>query len=1020
MKKIKKSLLGIGTVATAISPIAFIISCGNNESPGDNWHGSHRDVVSYLPTNNGENPWYGRPSKAAPQYSYVGTGITQNVTNGMQFGLFSLVKQDIDRFNEVQTNNAQGMATTEIISSPNRTSKLAFEAIKEVVLTYSDGTSIKFDNDSVDSTNDSSINGNKFLQDISAADANGVSRVVDIKFVFRDDLSDHHWIQQTTGKKGAPIKAEDFWTAIQIEIMRNDSTRANAGGSQYINTYVNKIIKEELFHGFDPNITPSSWLNSQIINGLKASQFEITPTAKNNFILNNGKAIHFAFNGNQTATSMSSFWKDIQTTGGLKAIPTQAVDNLKINNPVTIDVFQNAPDPKKELDDYQKSDLAATGIIEFFTAFNETDHYVAGKYYLSYNGKKRAIFKQNQDYIDDHWLNLKNKAGKKVTLNTYTIEFFQESDSMYTIIQKAFEQGFSVAGNRDGMSESDYQKALNNPRKYGIQYSTGYTSSKLLGDYSNIQFLPNFPNKYKLNPSNKNVVISGDSNKLVFFNDNYAKVMWGDTIANLHKPQDTVDDNNMNGDWADQAFAGTGMQFISNLLSAQNWFTVIRNYDQSYQESTTSLPPEGPINGIYGADFWVAHPPNNPTSPTEVLHERLRSRIGMDFYDNNGTNLLVPDYTETKRTDYQNVYTSSSGSALNRYGAPSAQLAKYKANITEALDKAGIGQNEKVTWEMPIGRGLNSIKMNIQYKKIQEFIRSLDQRLNPVAKMSPYREDGINTSQNEVIQSDYDQDFNLNNVGSGGSYEWISRLRGASTGYNVSSLKISDSYSLNSLAGGIYEEVAYLQSGFFLALSYYADHTNLMSGNSPLKGLQVFIDSFNESKDQTFAPGGNWTNEFISSNSQDFINALENFDFAKLWDNPSSVIASYDYKGLNGFGDIRALEITPDGLTPGTDLNKDLRTFMDLFNTFFVNAKYKLDEKINQRLLTDNQLLEAAIAYNIIQPGAMNPFNQYLSNRDNPKIVLYKNWFTSGGSDSSYMSDISWARVDSDPGIYLK
>ena len=1022
--KIKKTLWGFGASITTIAPIAISISCGNTKNLyddnnfGEIWHGSHRDIVVYQETDAGENPYYGRPNEALAKIAYLPSAIISQADNSTQFGLFSLVKQDIDRSTEVTTTNADGIQETKISVKPNRKTLLAFEAVKSVVLKYKDSSNLddkEFDSDSFDINDDKSINSNAFKDAIAASDANGISYLKDIEFKFRDDLQDHHWIQQITGKKGAPIKPEDFWTSIQFQIMRNNAYRSKYGGSKQINDYVNSKLKKDIF--LEPQLGDEfGWLGYETLYGLKNSQFEPTKQAKENFIKGNG--IHFAFNGEQKGKSITSFWKDIESTSGLKALPTKSFEELKKNYPVTENVFKGTKDPKKALAAYQKSALADSGIVEAYSAQKDSDHYVAGKYYLSKSDKKKLVYKQNQDYINSHWLNLKNKAGKKVTLNSYTIEFITATDVVSSTIQTAFEQGFSAQGRQEGISENDYNKALDDPQKYGVKFFTGYQANKLIGDFSNIQFLPNLPNPYVLN-ADQTAAIPGTKNGFVFFNDNYAKVLWGDTIANLHKAQDKDDDKDIHGEWANQAFAGTGIQFITNLLAAQNWFTFVKNQDSSLQDSTTVLPPEGPINGKDGNDFLISQSPINPSSNTEILHDRLRSRIGLDFYDDDSKDKLdAPISTETKRSEYKDVYTSANLSSLERYGAPSAQLAKYKANITEALDKAGIGINEKVTWELPIARGITSVNLNVIYKQLQDFIKSLDPRLNPVAQMNPYKEDGTKP-QNEVAQADYDQDFTLSD-NSAGSYLWLLRIHLNNVGYNASSLNISfgSTYEVNSLPGGIYTYTIDLFSGFLLALSYYADHDDLLKGND-LKGLKIFIDSFEESKNTSFVKGGLWENKFTSTHKKVFIEALQNFEFKKLWDNPSSVIASYKYAGLNSFGKIRKLLTTIHGLKDN-DLKNDLNVFNSLFIQFTINAQNILDEKIKNGLISNDDLLKAVIAYNIIQPGGLNPALQAIENRENPGIYIEKTWFTTGGINTSNYSDISWSRVDSDKGIYLK
>ena len=1017
--KTKKILLGLSSTFLVAAPIAAVVSCGQNTNYGDLWHGSHRDIVVYSPAENGQNTNYGSASQLEAPLYFLASSNMGNVLNSQMLGLFNKVKDGFDKYSEKSSKtfiDGKYVDTIKIDAKFNRGSHLEFALVKAVKLIFKDGTSETFDSDSNNKNDKHSINGDKFQKILDT------KTVVNINFIYRDDFNKHHWIQQITGKKMGSFKVEDIWTGIKISSFLNDRTRKINLESAFGPAEGDKVFKAiniMMSKGSDiktrfkdtNQTTPPSFYEVEGSYRLTKDQFRTSN--KNNVIDEKAKIFRLSFEGTQTNRAFKSFWKNnFIDNGGFFAYSTDEITRLIKKQENKMKEWAKAN--KIDFNKLKNTEVYQSGVMQRDLAKNEKDHEVGGHYYVSSNEKKSFQVNQNLDYVDKRWLNLRNKKGERTTLNSMRYEFIQDTPLAPTIMNEAYFQGFNIDGNIKALSARELQKALNNKKQYGLMHSSSYTSSNIIGDYSAFQLLPTFAIGDKLD--NKGNPVHKSRPKYVFFNNNYAKLLWGHNIKELYeKARIGTTDKSSTKDFTENYFGGPGLQFLSSLLAAINAYTVAKEFSTTSQETTTLLAPEGPITGKEFKDGkapirYIAHPPLNVNkTPDDLLNISLRDVNAVRTLSGK-TNY---DITTVTRKEYAEQFTKAGLKASQRYGAPKIKLDKLKQNIKEALDKAGIKQNEKVTWELPIGRGVTSPTKNQVYEQLRKFVDSLDPRLNMVAEMNPYKEDGKLTAGSEVAKKEFTIDFTLDTK-NGGTKKWIERINAAGMGYSIASLKLARPYKVSSPAGPLLQNINYLQNGELVALSYYDDKPNKIK-NTKLEGLKCIIESLKEEMKSAFVTNANKTwSGLKSAYKQKIINTFKNWKFEDIYKAGAADISSYDYIGLGGLEWIRQLKQTKDYLSKNNkDLVNDIELIMNTVNEWFENTVFSLDTKM-RTTMSQADIMKAIIAFNIIQPVGFNPALSILGNRDVASNGLSKNWYHNPMTDSSGFDDISWIRVDTD------
>ena len=1007
----------MSSATLVVAPVAAIVSCGQNKNYGDLWHGSHRDVVVYSPSVNGQNTNYGSALQLEAPLSFLASTSMGNALNSQILGLFNKVKDGFDKYNEIKSKtkiDGKEVETVKIKADFNRGSHLEFALVKAVKLNFKDNTNEIFDKDINDKNDDKSING-KHFQDV--LDTKTVSN---IEFIYKDDFKKHHWIQQISGKQMDSFKVEDIWTGIKISSFLNDRTRKNDLENTFGSTEGDKVFKKinalMAKESDDKNrfqetkeTTPPSFYETPGTYKLTKDQFRISN--KKNVINEKNKTFKLSFDGDQTNQAFKSFWKtNFMSNGGFFAYSTGEIKRLIRNKENKLKAWASANGI--DFNKFKNTEVYKSGVIQRDLTKNEKDHEVGGHYYVSLNGKKSFQVNQNLNYIDERWLNLKNKKGEKTTLNSMRYEFIQKSPLAPTIMNEAYFQGFNVGGSIKALSASELQKALSNQKQYGIMHTSGYTASKMIGDYSAMQFLPTFGIGDELDKDGKPKHKSKP--KYVFFNDNYAKLLWGHNIKELYKKADIgTTDKASTKDFVEKLFGGPGIQFISSLMAAVNSYTFVKETSTTLQESTTLVAPEGPITGKDFKDGthairYLAHPPTTST-PDDLLHISLRDRNAVKTLSGSGNYTL----TTVSREEYSKQFTKAGLKANERYGAPKNKLDILKNNIKEALDAAGIGSNEKVTWELPIGRGETGPTKNPIYEQFRKFIDSLDPRLNMVAEMNPYTEEGVLHGSSEVVQKEFTLDFTLDKK-TGDTKKWVKRINGAGMGYSISSLKLANAYKVSSPAAPLLQTINYLQNGELLALSYYSDKNSKISGTK-LESLNIIIKTLKDEMKNMFEKNSSntWA-DLKSTDKQTIIDTFKNWKFEDIYKAGPADISSYDYIGLGGLEKIRKLKQTKTFLDKtNKDLVKDIRIVMDKVNEWFENALFLLDIKMTSTM-SQADIMKTIVAFNIIQPSGFNPGLTTLGNRNLSANGLAKNWYHNPLSDSNGFDDISWIRVDTD------
>lgn len=1076
-KKLSKKLLyklaiPFAVAGTIVAPVAAVVSCddgatGSSSNVSTKWaFGSHRIIQNVETSDSGisyleETGVYAFQTPLANSYSYNGT--VSSLRAAMSLALFRIVSPQFDQYT-LTDGKITGI-------TPNRKTAIRFEMAESLEVNFFDGTSETFTSDSDDAKDDKSINGENFKTTLLRGN------VKSYKFNLRPDIVNHNWIQQISGKKGDKITSKDLWrtlflrefdygtnrsesTGIPLGVGKSDETKIltikkidDRINSKMRKGYSNALNTGTVNDGYGTfHSTVSGFDNKLILDSLsdENKMKQIIPD-DTTFIIpfdaNNKK------NGDDTlAYWNTAFAKQTEFCASPDATISEATNPQsakakELHNLIVADV-QNA-DPaaaykftEKDWEDFTKTNLFKSGYLQWKISPRE-QQFVAGKYYVSESTTKLWVAKRNEDYVDERWLNQVNKNNQQTTILEYRVKTIQKSQVSNMQIANEYLAGTNVYSSFENLSPTQQASALQDIKGWGLNFTKGYTGAKMLGDYSSAAMYP---------------FLTG--NGKVFYNNNFSKAMYGDTSADYLDPNYNTPEKLISYQVSD-----LGAQFRTNLYALINknafWKTAKRAGTIGWD---TPFAPEGYIGqDANGKSVILSNVIADPNSAAQngVDEEKIVGFNVIKIENGQPKIYSIPSNTYLK----QNISTD-----IDSYGPskepldtlpdnPKTPGKKYTPsdfvieNIKEVLDKQvgtipvgttwqNVPEDKKVTFEFPYARGLTSEQYNEAYKTLQEYLRSVDPRLNMVAAVTPANESDKNSDATTLVYGDGITgstkwvDFsNDPNTTVGEPYDFVKRLHAGGEGYTFASLNSSMLYQVDSPASVLVQRLGYQQTGVLLSLSYLADNeSTLLNTNSafaPLKAITDFLKKQFEAQKTRFNDA-NYGDAFKSKDKQTFIDALRSnkFKFENLYKSNIKNVAVYDYTGWGGFEEVIKLEDSIKGKATLTDeekkLSDDIKLVKEEASKFFENASLVFDREVIAKNQTDvagtQKTLDLMQAFASLFYQQFNPFNINLGDRRIISISFQKTWYSSMSIDNNGAMDFSRDRVDLDtvePGNYL-
>lgn len=1056
--------LPIGSIGAIVAPLATLVACEDGttstSNPALKWQFNSHGIVQKVATSASGVSFL---EESGTRFFLAPTTTSSSgdssdlaaVGASMALSIFRYVQPEMDKYQLDSNGTIAGIA-------PNRNIVLRFEMIKSMTIEFFNDAPVTFDDDGDDVTNPRNVNGQNFKDQLAKGN------VKSFKFNLRDDITQHSWIQQLTGEKGTSITSKDLWRTIFLRHYAIGRNRADATGLSLDAKNDPKSIKNidarlnsKVRKGYTPFSTGTASTSPGVFKSMSYGLDNdlilnsLNDQNARNAIIPDDQTFILPFSDGKDGITTLANWDELFGKGSaFCATPSDEIDTMITKKEKTLhDMLVGVSDSldadgkpvhyefsEADWEALKATDLYKSGYLQWKISQRD-EQYVAGKYYFSQSTTKLWVAKINEDYVDPRWLNQKNSKGQSTLIQEFRMKTIQESQVSDMQLANEYIAGTSVTSAFKNLAYSQQIAALKDSKYWGLTFTRGYTGAKMIGDYSFIALLP---------------YLKGSG--MVYYNNNFAKAMFGDTAAKYLSAQSTES-------LIPYQVSGLGAQFRTNLTALINKTAFLRaSGNANAMGWDIPFAPEG----LIGPDKN-----NNPVVLSNVVSNPADAAAnGVNEEKVVGVNVVkiengVPKIYPISTNSYLEKLVDTS---INRYGPsnePSDDLPTkidgkhysplefIKENIKEVLDQqvgpipadGVIPESMKVTFEFPYSRSMTSVKMNVAYKEFQQFLKTVDPRLNMVAAVNPASESNINSDATVAVNGDGKdgqvewKDFTTDSsVEAGKLYTYLNRLQPAGKGYSFAPINSTVSYDINSPAAILATNLGYQQSGVLLTLSYLKANSNLLntgSGFEPLKDLVDFVQT-SFTNEQTRFSDINYVNSYKSSKAQVFVDALKNYKFEDLYKSNASDIAKYDYIGWKGVEAVKQIEIdytkalstSAKNKTPLSDDDKKIKDDLELFkyevSRFFENATLKFDREVLSKYSNDavgtQKKLDIMQAFESLFYQGINPFDMGVGDRRIVQASFSKTWYTEGTTDINGNVDFSRYRVDldtKDPSNYL-
>ncbi|MBN0919559.1 OppA family ABC transporter substrate-binding lipoprotein [[Mycoplasma] gypis] len=460
-----------------------------------------------------------------------------------------------------------------IVSTPGKIA-YRFELAKAITLTLEDGSTKTFDTDVYDETqkpstqpyqmqissNPKSINSKEFKDALKQA--------IQMSISIKDDV---YWVDAHGNKTPYKVQAKDFWYSYLRSYFLGRFQRQEAGynGTTEEAKKMDAHIIEKLKINKNVRFGSQLFTHNQLfeINGLSSEQFRefdkesLTPI---NAVKNN----ELVFNRDNTYKDFANFekyWELLLTKSLLyAAAPSQYIDYLaqqpEYNTTFTYQVKEGDTTVTKELPEYGKGIVHQIGLYYYGTNFY-TQNLYAGAYYPSADesNENKIVLKQNPEYWDKDWVN-SNTSIKKVIIKANSNDqstdfqnFKNGQNSVWSFLDLDQNNKDFVEKNRNNLNLLKYKNFL----------KTKTTTSTAFNVIPAPRAVVNFVNgKFVFN----------DVNYSKFYNDDYAKIVYGASIEQIQKgfKGDTINQQGFDS-ISSGVFSNRSVAFRSIINAAINW-----------------------------------------------------------------------------------------------------------------------------------------------------------------------------------------------------------------------------------------------------------------------------------------------------------------------------------------------------------------------------------------------------------------------------------------------------------------
>lgn len=983
----KKTLLS-SLVMTAIvaTPLATVVSCGTKQTAySSTWSKSSRhDVVVSLTSEDGKQPYVGKDFQFAPTTIGATTtvfseGFNSYTTLGLRPTLNGKPVYDV-------TGQMIGGAETKL--------SLKFEVFNKITLITQDGTEIVFDSDKDQSQGtvpDNSINSPKFIEAING------QQIVEIKF----DITDGNWVQNRTGQKTShKFKSGDVLKGIAHNRYQSSASRHGGTDPSPVESALGKFTNDKYKTSFsDPTgqTARSGW------DGGHGITYGIDTTRT----LSQGKdanTFSFYFKNNTERRKIASFWNiNFSRLGGYYILPQSQYEPVAEIPSDLIDFVQGRISPAggpllsrdEVIAKINESDAWREGFYTYYT-YDWNQYITGGQYFVKDVADRYVSFSRNQHYTNEEF------TSRTDTVNNFTYEMVATKSGVSDItIFDGYKQGNYVSAAQSNVPAGELGKVNSNPEGYGKTYIKGRTtSSQVQSRWTKFNFIPNFAN-------------DGDA-KQVFFNDAFAKVMYGKDLRTLRNEQKA---NQKSYDWVEHAVAGTGVQFRSSIYSVINWLAAT-DHRNNTQEWLSNVAPEQTL------------PKSGNVTTTPIESEKIYSSYAV----NAGATHSLTQITHKERQD--SIYNTNTQN--NKYYAGSVEdIAAAKANIKKALDDANIMEGEKVTFELSIDYSSYPKKVREALDSIRTAINGLDDRLNVVAAMIPVNLTDPNsdtTAANAILDSNGEViDWRQSYLPQEEFWSFVGRDENEAKkdSYNATHIfpRLSTgmggigAFSLNSQVQNfeadtptipLLANAGHIQQGGILALAYYA--LNQAKLPQQFGKFSDFAKSYFEKLAEAFPKdltdsmaNGGYT--FTTDVQAAILGVFNNFDANAVINSSMNSINHLDYLG---FGDqmpnsaYTHLQSEMKKL-PDVEYKKAYSLYSTIWNDALKNAEFEMREVTKDYTLADWE--QVIPAYDTYVGNSWTFWSLAIGNRGFLGFALTKNWYEI--SHYNQVSYIGSARIKS-------
>ncbi|WP_029609011.1 OppA family ABC transporter substrate-binding lipoprotein [Mycoplasma simbae] len=702
MKK-TRLLLSLGGVSALGSVPLLAVACGTQE-----------DYVATRTVRSASNTEF-KPIEfeADPSNEYGGFLDTNKET----LGAYLLRKRTVGKPEILRDANATTGAVTYKVTKPSVWS-YKFEYVAKVIVTLTDGTVKEFDKDdaslTVQPTN--GAYSSAYIQGRSNDERSINSDAFDTALKNATKLQ----FELKTGQKWVNFKGEqtkydvvpkDFWISLKRTELLGVADRAKAASGTSVNTKeLDSLLKSLASQGSTYYTENRRYPNSYIYGLYDVDYAKVGDEAS---FIEDGK---ITFHKTPTATrGQFDLFIDglIVSSKEFVAAPSQYIEELTRTNKIpTLKPFNNnattvSQDAIKNIP--ADNILARTGT--YWYGFNKEDVLYAGPYlykgYVASAQEERWTI--NPFYHDQEFV----KSPKSVQNLALRYQGQGDASAFKAFLWDDYSKGRFAKLGWNNVEEKLQKEIVKAPHLHGLEYNQALNKGTLASEQG-WELLPAVRDLDETTKDGKLVKFNPeDPAQLkkaldsITYNDNFARVAYGKTKEQLVK-----DALKGSADLV-SLFTGKGVAFRSLLSAAINYEQVTRFATESKSKMWVAYVAQD--SKIGGTDQATAEY-KTPREAYEELHKLkfIKSDLTLS--------------TEKTSADYVRAVIDSQ-SELDKLKSP--HFAEIKAEIKKLLDEAGIGKDEKVSWQQTYRWiNWNPVQFEQIYKLLPALYKELDPRLD--------------------------------------------------------------------------------------------------------------------------------------------------------------------------------------------------------------------------------------------------------------------------------------------------